>query len=97
MPIHELVKAFRSKRLGAEISAIAVAAKAGKNRFWLSHVENGHIEPTTAELSRLNSALEELIGAKLAIQKTASAYGWCGRNGNLQEPKRAEKEQNVNE
>jgi transcriptional regulator with XRE-family HTH domain len=91
------IREYRTKRLSAAIPAILVAAKAKKDRSWLSQVENGHIQPSEEEITRINSALDELIAAKLAIQQTASAYGWCGRNGNLQEPKRAEKEQNVNE
>jgi hypothetical protein len=70
------IREFRAKRLAAGIPAIAVAARAKKNRSWLSGVECGHLQPTEEELICLQSALEQLIEAKLAIQKTAVAVGW---------------------
>jgi hypothetical protein len=72
------VKDFRAKRLAAEVPAIAVAARAKKNRSWLSGVECGHIQPTKEELLVLGNALDELIEARLAIRKTAAAVGWPG-------------------
>ena len=72
------VKEFRTKRLAAGIPAIAVAARAKKNRSWLSGVECGHIQPTDDDMASLERALEQLIQAKLAIQRTASAVGWPG-------------------
>jgi transcriptional regulator with XRE-family HTH domain len=72
------VKEFRSRRLAAGIPAIAVAARAKKNRSWLSGVECGHFQPTAEELELLRVTLEQLIRAKTVIQQAAIAAGWPG-------------------
>jgi hypothetical protein len=72
------IKEFRSKRLAAGIPAIAVAARAKKNRSWLSGIECGHFQATTEEMELLRVTLEELIKAKAAIQEAAIAVGWPG-------------------
>ncbi len=69
---HEL----RSKCVAAEIPATLLAAKARVNRSRLSNLERGYAQPTEEELQRLTSALERLIDANAAIQKTAAAVGW---------------------
>jgi hypothetical protein len=74
MTIHE----FRTKRLAAGIPAIAVAARAKKNRSWLSGVECGHFHATTEEMELLWVTLEQLIQAKTAIREAAMAAGWPG-------------------
>jgi predicted transcriptional regulator len=71
-----MIKDLRSKRVAAEIPASLLAAKAGVNRSRLSNLERGYAQPTDAEILRLSSALEQLIDAKAAIQKIASAVGW---------------------
>ncbi len=67
---------IRIQRVGAEISASMLAAKAGINRSSLSEMEHGYIQPTEAQLQRLATALDELIHAKDAMQKAAIAVGW---------------------
>ncbi|MBI1789594.1 MAG: helix-turn-helix transcriptional regulator [Acidobacteria bacterium] len=62
--------------MAAEIPATLLAAKAGVNRSRLSNLERGYAQPTEEELQRLTSALEQLIDAKAAIQKTAATVGW---------------------
>lgn len=71
-----MIKELRSQRLAAEIPAMLLAAKARVNRCRLSNLERGYAQPTREELQRLTSALEQLIDAKAAIQKTATAVGW---------------------
>ncbi len=71
-----MVKELRSKRVAAEIPATLLAAKAKVNRSRLSNLERGYVQPTEEELHRLISALEQLVHAKAAIQKTAAAVGW---------------------
>ena len=67
---------LRSARVAAEIPATLLAANAGVNRSRLSNIERGYVHPTDEEMQRLSSALEELIYARAAIQKTAAAVGW---------------------
>ena len=67
---------LRFKRVTNEIPATLLAAKAGINRSRLSNLERGYARPTGEELRRLASALDQLIEAKVAIQKTADAVGW---------------------
>jgi transcriptional regulator with XRE-family HTH domain len=67
---------LRSKRIGAEISASMLAAKARVNRSRLSNLERGYAQPTEEELQRLTSALEQLIDARASIHRTAAAVGW---------------------
>ena len=71
-----IVKELRSKRVAAEIPATLLAAKARVNRSRLSNLERGYAQPTEEELERLAIALEQLIDAKAAIQKTVAAVGW---------------------
>ena len=68
--------ALRSKRVAAEIPATLLAMKARINRSRLSGIERAYVQPTDEELQRLTSALDQLIDAKAAIQKTAAAVGW---------------------
>ena len=72
------IQEIRSRRVAAEIPAIALATKAKVNRAKLSGFERGHFEPTEAELQRLAIALAELIRARTAIQQTAAEVGWPG-------------------
>jgi transcriptional regulator with XRE-family HTH domain len=71
-----MVTELRSKRITAEISAALLAAKAKVNRSRLSNIERGYVQPGEEELQRLGAALDELIKAKAAIQKAATAVGW---------------------
>jgi transcriptional regulator with XRE-family HTH domain len=71
-----MIREIRSKRVAAEIPASLLAAKAGVNRSRLSNLERGYAQPTDAELLQLSTAIEQLIDAKAAIQKTATAVGW---------------------
>jgi hypothetical protein len=48
---------IRSRRIAEEIPAIMPAAKANKNRTWLSTVEYGHVTPTEEDLERLRICL----------------------------------------
>ena len=72
------IREFRAKRLAAGIPAIAVAARAKKNRSWLSSVECGHFQATAEEMDLLRLTLEQLIQAKTTIQEAAVAAGWPG-------------------
>ena len=72
------IREFRAKRLASGIPAIAVAARAQKNRSWLSGVECGHFQATAEEMELLRVTLERLIEAKTAIQEAALAAGWPG-------------------
>jgi len=71
-----MLNELRSKRIAAEIPATLLAAKARINRSRLSNLERGYVQPTDEELQRLARALEELIRAKMVIQKAAVAVGW---------------------
>lgn len=70
-----MVKELQSRRVAAEVPATLLAAKAGVNRSRLSNIERGYVQPTEDELQRLTSALEHLIHARAAIQKTAAEVG----------------------
>jgi hypothetical protein len=70
------IKDLRQKRLAAEIPATMLASRAKVNRSKLSLLECGHALPTPDELDRLGVALDELIGVRDEVQKTAAALGW---------------------
>ena len=72
------IREFKERRLAAGIPAIAIAARAKKNRSWLSGVECGHFRATSDDMELLRVTLEELIQAKTAIQEAAVAAGWPG-------------------
>jgi transcriptional regulator with XRE-family HTH domain len=69
-------RALRSQRIAAEIPATLLAAKAKVNRCRLSNIERGYVLPTAQELERLQTALEELIEAKAAVDLVAASVGW---------------------
>jgi transcriptional regulator with XRE-family HTH domain len=71
-----MIKELRSKRVAAEIPATLLAARAKINRSRLSSIERGYVQPTEEELQRLSAALNQLIQAKAAIKRTATALGW---------------------
>jgi hypothetical protein len=70
------IGSIRSKRLAAGIAAIALAKRARISRVRLSYLENAHLEPSNDELSRLDTALAELIEAKQRVQQLAAELGW---------------------
>jgi transcriptional regulator with XRE-family HTH domain len=70
------IRTLRSARVGAEIPASLLAARAKVNRTRLSHIEHGYVRPTEDELRRLSQALEQLIHAKAVVQDAAASVGW---------------------
>ena len=69
-------QSLRTRRKSSDITATLVALKARVNRSRLSGIERGYIQPTDEEMERLQTALDQLIQAKAAIQKTATDQGW---------------------
>jgi transcriptional regulator with XRE-family HTH domain len=67
---------FKAKRIAAGISGDVVCKKIGKSRGWLSTVERGYSTPTTEDLSRLDTALTQLIQAKEQMYAVAMEMGW---------------------
>jgi predicted transcriptional regulator len=67
---------LKSKRLGAGISGTVLCAKANVSRSRLSLIERGYVCPGPGEAARINSALDELIQAKSAIDRVAVSVGW---------------------
>lgn len=70
------IQTLRARRKSCDITATLVALKARVNRSRLSAIERGYIQPTDEEMERLQTALNDLIQAKAAIQKTATDHGW---------------------
>jgi transcriptional regulator with XRE-family HTH domain len=70
------IEELRSKRIAAEIPATLLATKAKLNRCRLSNIERGYVQPTAQELDHLQTALEELIKAKSAVDRIAASVGW---------------------
>ena len=67
---------LRNKRVAASISGCVLCAKAGLSRSRLSLIERGYVNPTPEELTRIYTALQQLIMARSVIEKVAASVGW---------------------
>ncbi len=67
---------LKSKRIAAGIAGHVLCKKLAIARSRLSNIERGYATATTEDFARMDAALDELIRAKIVIQKTAAALGW---------------------
>ncbi len=67
---------LKVKRLMAGIPGSVLCAKAKISRSRLSLIERGYVCPDAEEVSRINTALDELIQAKSVIDRVAASMGW---------------------
>jgi predicted transcriptional regulator len=67
---------LKVKRLTAGISGSVLCAKAKISRSRLSLIERGYICPDAEEVSRIGTALDQLIQAKSVIDQVAASMGW---------------------
>jgi hypothetical protein len=67
---------IRAKRLEAGIAGQILYKKLDRARSWLTDLERGYSTPTNEELDWVDSALNELVRAKAALQQNAEALGW---------------------
>jgi hypothetical protein len=67
---------LKVKRLTAGISGSVLCAKAKISRSRLSLIERGYICPDAEEVSRIDTALDQLIQAKSVIDQVAASMGW---------------------
>jgi transcriptional regulator with XRE-family HTH domain len=71
----EDITEFKFRRMAAGVPAIQVAARAGMDRTRLTFFENGHVEPTDADLSRLSEALGAIIEDRRRLAQLAAEAG----------------------
>jgi transcriptional regulator with XRE-family HTH domain len=67
---------LKLRRMAAGISGSVLCAKANISRSRLSLIEHEYISPGAEEVSRINSALDQLIQAKSVIDNVAASLGW---------------------
>ena len=67
---------LRAKRTGAGIVGKVLCNKCGIARSRLSDIERGYAKASAEELARMDTALDELIQAKILIDKVATSLGW---------------------
>jgi transcriptional regulator with XRE-family HTH domain len=67
---------LRVKRIAAGIAGSLVCIKAGIARSRLSDIERGYVTPSTEELARIATALDDLIEAKSFLDRVAASVGW---------------------
>ena len=67
---------LREKRVASEIPGAVLCLKARISRSRPSDIELGHVTGTPAEISRIDTALEQLIDAKRRIRTLAEEVGW---------------------
>lgn len=70
------VRKIREQRISSEISGAVLCLKARISRSRLSDIELGHITATPEVISRIETALEQLIDAKQRIKILAEEVGW---------------------
>jgi transcriptional regulator with XRE-family HTH domain len=67
---------LKSKRIAAGIAGHILCKKLTIARSRLSDIERDYVTASPEDLARINTALDDLIRAKTAIQKTAAEFGW---------------------
>ena len=67
---------LRQRRLTDELTARAVATRAGLSIGRLSKPERALVKATPADLGRISKALDELIVARKRVAATAAGVGW---------------------
>ena len=65
MMVMDAALLIRSARRRSQLSLRALAARAGTSHATLSAYENGHVDPTTAVLSRIVAAAGQSLEANL--------------------------------
>ncbi len=58
------------------LSGHMICQVAGISRSRLSDIERGYVQPSIAEMQRLETALNKLLRAKRAMEVTAAEVGW---------------------
>jgi hypothetical protein len=53
-----------------------VSVKSGVCRSRLSDIERGYITPREEEVTRVTAAIDSLIEARRAMERTATEVGW---------------------
>ncbi len=67
---------IKRKRTLASIPGALLANRARIHRSRLSEIENGHVQPTQEEVSRISAALKELVQARTRLVEVADEVGW---------------------
>ena len=62
--------------MAAGIPGLLVCNRADVRRGRLSDIENGLVQPSEAEMNRLEAALSELEDAQSLMKETAAKVGW---------------------
>ena len=73
---------IKAKRSAAGIPGSILCKRIGIARSRLSDIERGYVTARPEELLRIESALEQLIQDKNAIEDVAASLGWPWRRGN---------------
>jgi Helix-turn-helix len=67
---------IRPARVAEGIPGSLVSQRAGISRSRLSDIERGYVQPSDKELTKIETALHELIEAKRRVSEVASECGW---------------------
>jgi len=67
---------LRNRRQQIGIPGHLLCRRAGIGRSRLSDIERGYVQPSQAEMDRIDRALEELSRAKEKLEATATECGW---------------------
>ena len=67
---------LRDKRIHARLTGLMVSVKSGVCRSRLSDIERGYITPREEEVTRVTAAIDSLIEARRAMERTATEVGW---------------------
>lgn len=67
---------IRTERVAEGIPGSLVSQRAGIARSRLSDIERGYVQPAESEVTKIQSALHELIVAKRRVSKAAIKCGW---------------------
>jgi transcriptional regulator with XRE-family HTH domain len=70
------ITAIKSKRIAAGISGRILCKKLGMARTRLSDLERGYVRATPKELTRIDTALDDLIRAQETLRRAAQEAGW---------------------
>jgi transcriptional regulator with XRE-family HTH domain len=67
---------IKAKRNSANIAGHILSRKLGFARSKLTAIERGYVTPSPDDLIRIETALDELIRTKVALERIAADLGW---------------------
>lgn len=76
MDIELKISNLRRSRMASGIPGCLLSSRAGMSTSRLSAIERGYVRPRAEEVSKLDSALRDLLEAREKVAAVAVSVGW---------------------